>query len=132
MNKNKFIFITAFFTIFAFLLTRVIWPDLPDMPQPSPTLLPFFIIYSFIDSLAFGVGMAYLILFWKKGQENLPVFLALVWLLISWWPHDNLHRVTPEGDYLMLAKLEYGFHFTLIVAGFILFKDFIKKNLSKS
>jgi hypothetical protein len=47
------------------------------------------------------------------------VLLSAAWLLISWWPHDNLHRTMMMGDYWQLIRIEWAFHFTLIVAGVI-------------
>jgi hypothetical protein len=43
------------------------------------------------------------------------VYVAVAWLLINWWPHDNLNRVT-SGDWNRLAMVEYGFHLPLMLA----------------
>jgi len=50
---------------------------------------------------------------------TLPAYLAIGWYLVNWWPHDNLHLV--NGVYLWgLLGIEYGFHFTLMVAAGVL------------
>ena len=48
------------------------------------------------------------------------VFFSAAWGLVSWWPHDNMHRVMMMGDYWGLIRLEYGFHLTLIIAGVLI------------
>lgn len=52
-------------------------------------------------------------------------YLSLSWLLISWWPHDNLHL--HNGMNLQgLLYIEYGFHLTLIIASLILARAFVQ------
>lgn len=127
MITQKFIGISLVWAVVAFALSRVIWPDLPSAPEPSATQMTFLIAFSVIEALAFGVGIAFSITMWTKftakfGGDWLAKlsFLSVVWLLASWWPHDNMHRVTEHGDYWGLLKLEYGFHATLMIAGAIL------------
>jgi hypothetical protein len=113
---------TAVLTVISFLLTRVIWPDAPGAPQPSPGLLPFYIIVGLVESLAFGLGVAFLIFggrmmssFGQGRGLTLLTYLSIGWLLVNWWPHDNLHRVV-GFDFPRLIWIEYGFHVTLIAA----------------
>ncbi len=52
------------------------------------------------------------------------MFIALPWMLVSWWPHDNLH--VHNGMNLQgLLYIEYGFHLTLIIASLILTYGFL-------
>ena len=113
--------ICSFGTYFGWLtlLTRVIWPDPEGGLSPGTQLLPFFIFIGLMESLAFGAGMSLLVNGWRKFESHRLVFLAVVWSLISWWPHDSLHRVMPEGDLVQLLRIEYGFHVTLILAGLV-------------
>ena len=46
----------------------------------------------------------------------LLTYLSIGWLLVNWWPHDNLQRVV-GNDFPRLIWIEYGFHMTLIPAG---------------
>ena len=53
------------------------------------------------------------------------MFLCIIWLLISWWPHDNLHKhngLNLQG----LLFIEYGFHVTLMIVGAILALCFVR------
>jgi hypothetical protein len=113
---------TAGLTLISFALTRVIWPDAPGAAQPSAGLLPFYIVVGLVESIAFGLGIAFLIfggrLMTSFGQGRgltLLTYLSIAWLLINWWPHANLHRVVGT-NFSRLIWIEYGFHVTLIAA----------------
>jgi hypothetical protein len=113
---------TAVLTLISFGLTRVIWPDAPGTPQPPAGLLPFYIVVGLVESFAFGLGVAFLIFggrmistFGQGRGLTFLTYLSIGWLLINWWPHDNLHRVV-RFDFARLIWIEYGFHVTLIAA----------------
>ena len=105
--------------IAAFALGRVIWPDPVGAATPPTSLLPVFIGVSALESLLFGVGVAFVVFgrSWLAADRSklaLAAYVAVAWSLLSWWPHDNLHRVT--HDWSGLAAIEIGFHVTLIAA----------------
>lgn len=107
----------------AFLLT----PLMPRTgPQPPDNLLPLFIVLILFESLAFGLGIAFLVFGYPMlrrmgGPRGLTVaaYLAVAFLLANWWPHDALHRAT-SYDWTRLVLIEYGFHLPLIAAGAVL------------
>ena len=131
---------TLGFAVVTFILSRIIWPDLADAVPPSSFQIPFFIGVSALESLAFGVGASFLIFGWKfmsgRSTTEWLTFFSAIWGLVSWWPHDNLHRTIHMGDYNQLIRIEYGFHFTLIIAGVIiasfLWKTFSVRSTSAS
>jgi hypothetical protein len=121
---QKWALTTLGVAIVSFGLTRVLWPDPPDASGPPGGLLPLFIVLGVLESLAFGLGVSFLIfgggLLARLRQSRaltVGAYLSTAWLLINWWPHDNLHRITGHGDWAGLAAIEYGFHVTLIAAG---------------
>jgi len=122
-NKTFLIGLTITAAVVTFLLSRVIWPGAVGAMQPSGAQLPFLIGVSAIESIGFGIGLSFLVSLWKFMKGRNPwdwlTYLSAAWLLISWWPHDNLHRVMQMGDFWQLIRIEWGFHFTLIVAGVI-------------
>ncbi|MEX0649799.1 MAG: hypothetical protein WD200_02275 [Candidatus Andersenbacteria bacterium] len=130
-TTRKITISTVVIAILAFPLTRVIWPDAPDAVGPPSSLLPWFIVLGAIEAVSFGLGVSMLVFCWKEGQRHLWPFLAVVWLLMSWWPHDNLHRVAHENNFLNLLIIEYVFHVTLMIAGFILARFLVKNVLSE-
>jgi hypothetical protein len=95
--------------------------------------LPLFIGVGVAESLAFGIGVSFIIfgLSFMKGRStgDWLVFWSAAWGLVSWWPHDSLHRTTLMGDYNRLLGIEYGFHITLIIAAVII-ASFLWKNWS--
>jgi hypothetical protein len=107
-------------TVAAFGSSMVLWPAPPNF-TPPPSLLPFFVGLGIIESLAFGLGVAFLIfglpLVRQTGVGPLAAwggYLGIAWSLVNWWAHDGFHRVT--GLNLNgLVRIEYGFHFTLIM-----------------
>jgi hypothetical protein len=126
--RNKILVVTLPLTIIAFLLDRVIWPDMPGMAAPAAALVPFFMIISAIESLSFGLGIAFAVFGWKyTTRENMAVFVSIVWLMVSWWPHDNMHRVNGMNNFAGLLRIEYLFHFTLVIAGLIIANYFYKQ-----
>lgn len=127
----KVFLITVALAIPAMMLGRVIWPPSPEGPEPTSGQLPFFIGASVIEAIAFGLGVAFLIfgfgpLSRAMGGSKVmawAAYLSIGWLLVSWWPHDNLHLAAGE-DMQAILYLVYGFHMSLIVAGVILAYSF--------
>ena len=116
--------VTVIAAVGSFLLSRVLWPDVAGMPMPDGAQLPLLIGVGAIESIAFGIGVSFLIFGWKfmigRSASDWLVFFSAAWGLVSWWPHDNMHRVMMMGDYWGLIRLEYGFHLTLIIAGVLI------------
>ncbi len=115
----------------AFILGPMLWPPTPEV-QPTSGQLPFLMFLSIIEALTFGAGIAILVLGSKRVKRynqyhkgTIPAFIALLWLLISWWPHDNIH--IHNGMNLQgLIYIDYGFHLTLIIASFVLANWFFR------
>ena len=126
----KVLVITLLVTIPAFLLGHVIWH--PMGMAPSPGQLPFFMGVSFVEALALGLGVSFLV-FGLPLVRSVPsdlktrawlMYLGLGWALVSWWPHGNLHM--SNGDNMQrLLYIEYGFHVTLIISAAIVVYCFL-------
>jgi len=109
----------------AFALTPF-WPVPTTAPQPPGTVLPLFVALSLVESLSFGLGVAFLIfgrpLVDRMGGSpglTTAAYVAIAFLLLNWWPHDNMHRMT-NGDWSRVVLVEYGFHLPLMIAGALL------------
>jgi hypothetical protein len=120
-------------TIAALALGRVIWPDPPGAATPPQDLLPLFIALSVLEALAFGAGLAFLFV----GLEPLrrlgagagltwAAYVSISFMLLSWWPHDNLHRVLGHADFAGLAQLEYLFHVPLMAGAAVVALLFLR------
>lgn len=123
--KAKAILIALGTGIPAFLIAPAIWPPTPDI-SPTSAQLPFLILLSAIESLTFGVGVAFVILGWPKvralpkegSRLTKAAFASVAWLLLNWWMHGNMH-VHNGFDVWGLIAIDYGFHVTIIVATMI-------------
>ncbi|MET7336758.1 hypothetical protein [Nonomuraea sp. NPDC005650] len=118
---------TLLFGFLAFGTTNVFWPystDLSGVPLPWAAL--FFGLYLF-EWASFGLGVMVLL----RGRSALArlgrsaplttaAWLALVWLLVAWWPQDNFYRLAAKTDWPQQAALVYGFNVTLMIAAAIL------------
>ncbi len=129
-TKWKILIITLVVGALAFFLGPLIWPPSPDI-QPTPAQIPYLMMLSAVEALVFGFGVAF-IFYGKRLVKQLvgvrrtvawTMYVSMAWLLISWWPHDNLHihnALNMNG----LIAIEYSFHFTLIIAGLMLAYSF--------
>lgn len=129
--KHRFMFVvvTLVCGISAFVAGPLIWPP---VVAPESRLLPFFLFLALCESLAFGLGIAFLIFGWSllkplvgvSRRMTWAMFISIAWLLISWWPHGKLHAA--NKTLVGLLYIEYGFHLTLLIAGCILAYCFIR------
>jgi len=128
--STKMIVITLVIGIPAFFLGPMIWPPSSDI-HPTQAQLPYLIVLSLIEALAFGFGVAFLIYGWPRVRAASGdstriarfMYISLAWLALSWWPHDNLH-IFNALDINGLIVIDYAFHLTLIIAGFVLTYSF--------
>ena len=117
----KVLVVTLLVTVAAFLLGHVIWH--PQGMAPSPSQMPFFMMVSFFEALALGLGVSFLVFGLPlvrsvSADSRLRMwlmYLGIGWALVSWWPHGNLHM--SNGDNMQrLLYIEYGFHVTLVIS----------------
>ena len=116
----------------AFLLAQVIWPPAPGLPTPSGAQLPLFMLLAIVEALLFGLGVAFLAFglplvrqaAGRVGMDPRPVYVAIAWQLVSWWPHDNLHMASGM-DLDGLLMIEYAFHMTLILSALVVARIFL-------
>ncbi|MFE9933797.1 AMP-binding protein [Streptomyces sp. NPDC005533] len=108
----------------AFILTNLLWPgstDLTGVPQPWAFL--FTLLYLF-ECAAFGVGVVFLFggraRMRSRGRGRritAAAHVAVSYLLLAWWPQDNLYRLAAKQDWPRQAALVYTFNIPLMIAG---------------
>jgi hypothetical protein len=111
----------------AFLITDSLWPGSTDLSAVPNEWKALFTGLYVAECLAFGLGIGFL-LFGRGRLARLgrPVWLttlahlSIVWLLVAWWPQDNLYRLTAKTDWSGQAALVYGFNVTLMIAAAVL------------
>lgn len=138
MNRWTLIAIGAAAAVAGFLLQapgpvgKLVWPLPGGMPAPEGANFALLMLMGAIEAVAFGVGAVFLVVAWPwvkangAGSSGLSwaVYLSVAWLLMNWVPHTALHmshgNILVPADYTGLVAIEYGFHFTLILAGAVL------------
>jgi len=138
----KVLGVTVVVAIPAMILGPIVWPPAEGGPEPTAGQLPFFIFLAAMESILLGLGVSFLIFGlplvrrFAVGSEirARAMYLAIGWLLVSWWPHDNLH-IHVGDDMQGLLYIEYGFHVTLMICGLIVaygFLAFLREDLGKA
>lgn len=128
----KVALVTVILGVAAIALGPIIWPVAQGGAHPTAGQLFFFVILEVIQSLAFGLGVAFLLFGFSAVRRASPnsglvawaMYLSIGWLLVSWWPHAHLHQVVGENLQALLY-IEYGFHVTAIIAGLVLAYGFV-------
>jgi hypothetical protein len=130
----KILIVTVLVALPTIPIGQVLWPsgDVTPGDGGMPAYLPFLILMSVFEGLAFGLGIAFLLfglpLVRRVSAWSPPmtwaVFLSIAWFLVSWWPHDGFHRSTTSMWGLVF--IEYGFHVTLMAAAAILALAFVR------
>jgi hypothetical protein len=121
--------VTVAVAVPAFALTPTLFPPSPHM-APTATQVPFFIVLAAINALALGLGVAFLAFGLPTMRRVVPsassgpgravaAYLAIAWLLMSWYAHGGLHA-SYGMDAGPLLWIEYGFHLPLILAPLVL------------
>lgn len=95
------------------------WSPAPEAPHVHGALLAGFVIENLVENVAFGCGLAVLLLgrkwFAARAGNATVAWLAAVWLLASWMPHAALHLhigMRPSA----LLPVEWIFHVGAILA----------------
>jgi hypothetical protein len=128
----KVALVTAVLGVAAMALGPILWPIAEGGAQPTAGQLFFFIVLEAIQSLAFGLGVSFLLFGLPTMRNASPnsrlmawaMYLSIGWLLVSWWPHSHLHQVVGE-NLQGLLYIEYGFHVTLIIGAIVLAYGFL-------
>lgn len=137
-TSTKIVLITIPIAILAVLAASVgplggFWAPAPSMPVPSGYQVPLFMFLVVAESIALGLGISFLFFGYPMVKNFAPqsnglaraAHLAMTWMLIEWWPHDNLHLHVGESSLDVLLFIEYVFHFSIIVCGLILIGYFL-------
>ena len=128
----KVTLVTVVLGIAAMALGPILWPIAEGGAQPTAGQLVFFILLEAIQSLAFGLGISFLLFGLPTVRRVSPnsrlmawaMYLSIGWLLVSWWPHGHLHQVVGE-NLQGLLYIEYGFHVTTIIGTVVLAYGFL-------
>ena len=132
MNLWQKVFIlTVVITIPAFLAGAnaplgAFWGVDPHAPQPTGGQVPLFMLLGLLDALFLGLGVSFLLFGYPVARDIAPTspglarlaHLGTSWILIQFWPHDNLH--TASGlDLAKILVIDYAFHVTIAASALV-------------
>jgi hypothetical protein len=124
--------VTTLVAIPAFVSGPILFPPAAGGPSPTAGQLPFFLFLAVGDALLLGLGVSFLLFGFPVMRRVSPdsrirawtMYLSIGYLMVSWWPHLNLHAnngLNLQG----LLYIDYFFHLPLEVAGVALALCFI-------
>lgn len=106
---------------------KALWGEAPAGPEPTGGEIGFLMAVSLIQSIGFGLGLAFLFFAWpivrKAGASagaSMAAFVAIAWSLVSWVPHTAMHVTNAHDDFARLIVIEYAFHVTLLIGAAII------------
>ena len=125
--KTKVVLITLGFAVPAFFAGPIIWPIADIGVEPTGAQLPAFLFLAVGDALLFGAGIAFMVfglplvrrLSGGSRTRAWAMYLSISYLMVSWWPHLNMHNNT-GFDLGGLLFIDYVFHFPLEIAASVL------------
>jgi hypothetical protein len=130
-TRIKVAVITLAVAVPTFVLGPVLFPPAEGGPTPTAGQVPFFLFLGVGDAVLLGLGVAFLIFGLPVLRKVSPdskvrawaMYLAIGYLMVSWWPHLGLHA-SNGLDLQGLLYIDYLFHLPLEVAGVVLAYSF--------
>ncbi|MFE6054429.1 AMP-binding protein [Kitasatospora sp. NPDC056446] len=121
--------VVVLFAGVAWAMTFALFPGSTDVTGiPVPYNLLFKLLY-LCENLAFGTGIVYLttgfeslLRLGRPYRMSVLTHLALTWLLVNWWPQDNLYRLTRANDWPREAALVFSFNIPLMLAALVVIR----------
>jgi hypothetical protein len=126
--RMKVSIVTLLVAVPTFILGPVIFPPADVGSEPSAAQIPFFMFLGAADAILLGLGVSFLVFGFPVLRKVSPdsrlrawaMYLAIGYLMVSWWPHLNLHISTPIDNWQMLLYIDFLFHLPLEIAGTVL------------
>jgi hypothetical protein len=123
----KALLVTVLVAISAFVLGPVIWPPAGGSPMPTSTQIPFLLFLNLVQATILGLGVSFLTFGLPVVRGISPdsrvrawaIYLAIGYLMISWWPHINMH-VHNGTDLQGMIYIDYLFHLPSMIAALVL------------
>ncbi len=120
MARYVVLALVAIWTVASVPIGLAIWPPAAGMPPTQ--LLPVIALVGLFEGAAFALGVVFLVFGGRVlraagrwTQLTSAAYAGIAWLLMSWWPHDGLHRSGFGRTIAGVAAIDIAFHTTLIL-----------------
>ncbi len=138
-TRTKVAIVTTLVAAPAFVLGPILFPPTDTGVEPTAAQLPHFLFLAAGDALLLGLGVSFLLFGYPVLRKVSPdsklrawaMYLSIGYLMVSWWPHLNLHAHN-DMDLQGLLFIDYFFHLPLEVAGVVLALSFVSLVRSRS
>ncbi len=127
-NRGMMLLVTVLVAIPAFLLGPVIWPPAEGSPSPTAPQLPFLLFLNFVQTAVLGLGVSFIVFGLSVMRRISPdskarawaMYLSIGYLMVSWWPHINMHVHNGPENLQGLIFIDYLFHLPSMIAALVL------------
>jgi hypothetical protein len=128
----KVAIVTAIVAVPAFVSGPILFPPADTGVEPTAGQMPFFLFLAVGDAVLLGLGVSFVLFGLSVIRKVSPdsklrawaMYLSIGYLMISWWPHLNMHAHNGM-DLHGLLIIDFLFHLPLEVAGVVLALSFI-------
>lgn len=123
----KVLIVTLLVAVPAFFIGPILFPPADMGVEPTAAQIPLFLFLAVGDAILLGLGVAFLIFGFPVVRQVSPdsklrawaMYLAIGYLMVSWWPHLNMHA-SNGIDFGGLLMIDFIFHLPLEIAGVVL------------
>ena len=124
----KVLAISVLVAIPAFILGPIIWPPAEGSPSPTATQIPFLLFLNLVQATVLGLGVSFLAFGLSVMRRVSPdskvrawaMYLSIAYLMVSWWPHINMHVHNGPDNLQGLIFIDYLFHLPSMIAALVL------------
>ena len=124
----KVLSVTVLVAIPAFILGPFIWPPAEGSPSPTATQIPFLLFLNLVQATVLGLGVSFLAFGLSVMRRISPgskarawaMYLSIAYLMVSWWPHINMHVHNGPENLQGLIYIDYLFHLPSMIAALVL------------
>ncbi len=128
MGRLKVLLVTVLVAVPALLVGPIIWPPAEGNPSPTATQIPFLLFLNLAQATVLGLGVAFLAFGFSAMRRISPdskarawaMYLSIGYLMVSWWPHINMHVHNGPENLQGLIFIDYLFHLPSMIAALAL------------
>ena len=128
MTWVKVLVVTLLAAVSAFILGPIVWPPAEGSPSPTAAQIPFLLFLNLVQATVLGLGVSFLVFGLPVMRRVSPdskvrawaMYLSIAYLMVSWWPHINMHVHNGPDDLQGLIYIDYLFHLPSMIAAVVL------------